>query len=311
MDVPLMSLSLRIIYFTLTGALGALAAWFILDVGLQIQIDDPYLDSALNGALVGLAVGIAINGFAGLIEFKLWAVVRGILIGLTAGLIGGALGLLIGELLYQHFGQSELLRILGWAIFGLFLGLADGLLARSSRRILYAGIGGLLGGLMGGVVSSLLWRFTDLPNTSRALGYALLGALVGLFIGLLPTVLRNALSYASLKVISSGRNEGKERLIDKKRILIGSEARCDLPLYGDPEIIRQHAVIEQLGDQFILRPLGDAIVVMNDRGSKLPTRITQSVLQKEDQFQIGGETLIFRKKSSEAHFITPKEGSKK
>lgn len=287
-----MSLSLRIIYFTLTGALGALAAWFVLDVVLQIQIDDPYQDSALNGAMVGLAVGIAINGFAGLIEFKFWPVMRGILIGMTAGLAGGALGLLFGELLYQQFGQSNILRIVGWAIFGLFLGLADGLLARSPRRILYAGLGGLLGGLMGGIASLLLWRFTDLPNTSRALGYALLGALVGLFIGLLPTVLRNALSYASLKVISSGRNEGKERLIDKTRILIGSNARCDLPLYGDPEIAEQHAVIEQLGGQFVLQPLGDSIVAINDHS------VTQSVLQNEDQFQIGSETLIFRKKSS-------------
>ena len=283
-----MSLSLRTVYFTLTGALGALAAWFVLDVLLQIQIDNPYLDSALNGALVGLAVGVAINGFAGLIEFKIRPVVRGIMIGLTAGLIGGALGLLLGELLYQQLGQSDYLRILGWAIFGFFLGLADGILARSPRRILYAGLGGLLGGLLGGITSFLLWRFSDLPNTSRALGYTLLGALVGLFIGLLPTVLRNAW----LKVISSGRNEGKERLIDKKRIIIGSEARCDLPLYGDPGVDGQHAVIEAQGGQFVLRPLEDSIVVMNDH------RITQRVLQNEDQFQVGDETLIFRKRSA-------------
>ncbi len=282
-----MSLSLRTLYFTLTGALGALAAWFFLDIAFEIQLDNPYLDSILNGALVGVAVGVAINGFAGLIEFKPLPVFRGILIGFLAGLFGGALGLLIGEVLYQLFGQSDVLRILGWAIFGLFLGLADGLLAHSSHRFMYAGIGGLLGGLMGGAASFLIGKFTELPYTSRALGYALLGALVGMFIGLLPVVLRNAW----VKVVSSGRNEGKERLVDRQRIMIGGDARCDLPLYGDQEIANHHAEIVQQGNQFILRPLGEALVVVNDHC------IYEYMLQNEDTFQIGNETLLFRKKT--------------
>jgi hypothetical protein len=282
-----MSLNLRIVYFSLTGALGALAAWFVLDVILDLQPASPYMDALLNGALIGVAIGVAVNGFNGIMEFKVWPVVRGVLVGLAGGLLGGALGLLLGEFFYQTLGNNDAFRILGWAIFGFFLGLVDGVLALSPRRMLYAGAGGLLGGLLGGIVFSLLARYSDLPNTARALGFALLGALTGLFIGLLPTMLRNAW----LKVISSGRNEGKEILVDKKRVVIGADARCELALYGDPGIAGQHAEIQQNAGQFILKPLGQSRVIMEDR------LVSQHSLQDEDTFQVGQETLIFRKKS--------------
>jgi hypothetical protein len=283
-----MSLNLRIVYFALTGALGALGAWVVLDIILDIQPTNPYLDALLNGALIGVAIGIAVNGFNGLMEFKAWPVVRGILVGFAGGLLGGALGLLLGEFFYQNLGNNDALRILGWAIFGFFLGLVDGILALSPRRMLYAGVGGLLGGILGGIVFSLLARYSDLPNTARALGFALLGALTGLFIGLLPTVMKNAW----LKVISSGRNEGKEILVDKRRVIIGSDARCEMALYGDPGIAGQHAEIQQNAGQFILKPLGQSRVIIEDR------LVSQHTLQDEDTFQVGGETLIFRKRSS-------------
>lgn len=279
-----MSLSLRTIYFTLTGALGALVAWFLLDVVLKFQPESAYLDALLNGALIGVCVGAAVNGFAGLMEFKVWPVVRGGLLGLAGGLIGGVAGLLLGEVFYEVLGTSSWLRIIGWMIFGMLLGIVDGLLARSVRRMLYAGLGGLLGGFLGGLAFYLLARYGELSGAARAVGFTLLGGLTGLFIGLVPVMLRDAW----LKVTSSGRNEGKERLVDKPRIVIGSDSRCDLALYDDPAIAPRHVEIHHEKGQYLLKPLAGSIVIMGDQ------RVLSQVLHNEDIFQIGSVTIIFR-----------------
>jgi hypothetical protein len=281
-----MSLLLKTVYSMLTGALGALFAWFVLDVLLQIQPASPFADALLNGAVVGVCVGVAVNGFNGLMEFQLLPLVKGVVIGFTAGLLGGAFGLALGELLYSLSGGSNLVRVLGWMVFGLSLGLADGILALSLRRILFAGLGGLLGGLLGGIFFSLLSSLSDLPFTSRALAFAILGGSVGLFVGLVPSALKDAW----LKVVTSGRNEGKERIVDKPRLVIGSSTASDFSLYGDARIASRHAEILREGSQYILRPVGDAPVVVKDQ------RIHRYPLENEDTFQLGGETIIFRRK---------------
>jgi len=271
----------------LTGALGALFAWFTLDVVFQIQPASPFIDALINGALVGLCVGVAVNGFNGLMEFQALPLIKGLLVGAVAGLFGGAFGLLVGELLYTIFGGSSLARVLGWMVFGLSLGLADGILALSLKRILYAGLGGLLGGFLGGVFFSLLSGLSDLPFTSRALAFAILGGSVGLFVGLVPSALKDAW----LKAITSGRNEGKERIIDKPRLQIGSSPNCDFSLYGDARIAARHAEIIYEDRQYFLQPVNNAPVVVRDQ------RITRYLLENEDTFQLGGETIIFRRKS--------------
>jgi hypothetical protein len=281
-----MSLTLKTIYSTLTGALGALAAWFVLDGLLELRPESVFADALLNGALVGLFIGAAVSGFAGLMEFKIYPFLRGLGVGLIAGLIGGAIGLLAGEVLYQITGGSVLMRIVGWATFGVSIGLADGALALSFRRALYAGIGGLLGGALGGGAFSLVARFLDLPNTSRSLGFCLLGAFIGLLVGLVPVML----SSAWIKVISSGRNEGKERLVDKKHLVIGAGERCDLPLYGDSQVNDKHAEIVQESGRFTIKPVGGALVLVNGQP------IARKQLQNEDQFQVGAQRLIFRQK---------------
>jgi hypothetical protein len=287
------------IYSTLTGALGALAAWLLLDVILDLQPGDPYLDAVLNGALIGLAIGVTVNGFAGLLEFKPRAVARGVLIGGLGGLVGGALGLLLAELLYQALGAYAPLRILGWAIFGLFLGMIEGALSGSFRRVLYSGIGGLVGGLIGGLAFYLLGRvssenFTMLSNTSRAVGFALLGGMTGCFVGLAPVILRNVTGRPAIKVISSGRDEGKERLLDRNRIHIGSDPRCDIPLYGDAAINREHAEILYERGEYVLRPLAGAYVVVHDHKIDGSVNNYCYVLRDGDQFEIGQEILLFR-----------------
>jgi len=281
-----MSRTLKIIYASLTGALGALAAWFILDILIVLQPDNVYLDAVLNGAIVGLCIGAIVNGFPGLMEFKLRSIVRGTLVGGLAGLLGGAVGLVAGETAFQFLGGGWILRVLGWAIFGVSIGVADGILVLSPRRMVYAGLGGLLGGTLGGIVFSLMAQSSGLPSTSRSVGFAFLGFFSGLFVGWVPVVL----GRAWVKVISAGPNEGKERMIDKARLVIGADERCDLPLYRDETVQPYQAEITQESGRFILNPLEDNLVLINNQS------ISRHNLQNEDVFQVGAQQLIFLKK---------------
>ena len=131
-----MSLRFKAIYGTLMGAWGALLAWAALDLALGWRPGNPYLDALLNGALIGLFVGVPVNGFLGLLERRLWPLVRGILVGAAAGLLGGIAGLLVGEGLYQTLGRGDVWRVVGWAVFGGGVGFAPGLLSLSGRKAL-------------------------------------------------------------------------------------------------------------------------------------------------------------------------------
>jgi hypothetical protein len=278
-----MSRTLKIIYAALTGALGALAAWFILDVLFVLHPENVYLNAVLNGAVGGLCIGAVVNGFPGLMVFKLGSIVKGTLIGGVAGLLGGALGLVAGEAAFQYWGGGWIPRVFGWVIFGASIGVVNGILILSARRMLYAGLGGLLGGALGGAVFSLMSQSVDLPNTSRSLGFAFLGFFVGLCVSWVPVVL----GKAWIKVLSSGRSEGDERMIDKAHLVIGADRNCDLTLYGDETVQPHHAEINQENGQFTINALDDHSVLVNSQS------MSRYILQNKDVIQLGSQQLIF------------------
>lgn len=230
-----MSLVLKMIYGCLTGAWGGFMAWLVLDRVLSVKITSTYVDALFNGAIIGMCIGALIGGFGGVVEQNWKRLARGFAAGLLTGLLGGTIGLLLGEALYQAAGQAAAMRLLGWAIFGIGIGAGEGLLMRSPRRLLFGALGGVLGGVLGSLAFTQVQSALDLPGFSRALGFTILGALIGLFIGLVPVMIKSF--AATLKVVSSGRNEGKEILLEGQRITrIGRDERCELGLYGDTTI---------------------------------------------------------------------------
>jgi pSer/pThr/pTyr-binding forkhead associated (FHA) protein len=71
------------------------------------------------------------------------------------------------------------------------------------------------------------------------LGFAAIGAAVGLLIGLVQDLFKQA--WVRVLV---GKNEGKEYLISNSVTTIGRSELCDIPLFGDPAIAPNHAAIE-------------------------------------------------------------------
>ncbi len=287
-----MSFRLKAIYHSLVGAWGGFLAWAILDVILRLNPSDVWMDAILNGAVVGMIIGALVAGFEGLIVARAAIFWRGFSIGWLTGIVGGILGLVAAEAAFQagaFLGEGEIreaFRVIGWAIFGVGIGAAEGVVARSPSRIVRGGLGGLIGGLVGGLAFIAVARFSSLVMTNRAIGFALLGAFIGFFAASVRTVLREAW----LQVVSSGVNEGKEFLLDKRVLTMGSAEKSDIALFEDALIAPKHAEIRQEGGQFVMYAASGQTVLVNDAPS------SRSALQDGARLRVGGVKMIFRRR---------------
>ncbi len=150
-------------------------------------------------------------------------------------------------------------RILSWLVFGAIVGSAQGAIRGSQSAVLNAVIGGAVGGAMGGLAFELVAKalvplgIGDGP--SRLIGFAILGACIGLFVA----IIQRALS-AVLKV-KSGRFEGREILIDRKLFSLGRNEMLPGYLGGEDQIVGHHADIETTGNQHFVVAIGGDISV--------------------------------------------------
>ncbi|MCB0203493.1 MAG: FHA domain-containing protein [Anaerolineae bacterium] len=278
-----MSLTLKMIYGCLVGAWGGFIAWVLLDPVLRVDPGSPLVDALVNGAIVGVCVGGLTSAFLGVMEGSLKRALRGLAVGLVAGLVGGTAGLLLGELLFQAAGQAPVVRVGGWAVFGMAIGASEGVLSRSWRRLLFGVIGGLAGGTLGSLAFIAVRELLTRPDFSRALGFTILGALLGLFIGLAFKL--GGTIIGVLRVISSGRNEGKEIVLDKDVIRIGRDDGGDLGLYGDKSIEFRHAEIRRETQGHVIYAINQAPVRVNGQS------VVVKALSKGDRIQIGQEEI--------------------
>lgn len=279
-----MSLRLRVVYGAIIGAWGGLLAWAVLDPLLALEMESALLDAVVNGIVVGVCIGLLVGAFAGLMDGKVASLARNVTSGLGMGLLGGGLGLLVGEVLFQVLDHQTIGRLLGWAMFGLGIGMSEGLAHRSTRGMFHGSVGGLLGGALGGLAFTAVRQSLERPSAGRAWGFAILGASVGLFMSLVPVLLKTAW----LKVVSSGRDEGKERIVEKALTTIGRNDSCDLGLYGDPAVMPVHAEIRQEGGQFVLLPKGP--VTVNGQA------VDRAVLQDEDRIDLASIKVRFKRR---------------
>ena len=251
-----MSKARQIYYNAVFGAIGGLLGW--LAVG---SINTGGWNIWLAYAFVGAGVGLFIGGMAGAVEgivIKQSAprAALGALAGAAAGLISGLLGLLLGEAGFLLLGGGLVGRSLGWLLLGLFLGIGEGVVSRSMRRLSYGGIGGTLAGAVGGIVyEGMTQAFLDRSDTVQmivgALGLILIGACLG---SIIPLTIFVAAARGTL-LVRSGKREGMEvAVVDA--ITLGSYDGCEVYLPGDPGIEKKHARIYRKGGQFFIEDLG-------------------------------------------------------
>ncbi len=298
----------KLFYLMVFGALGGLLAWFVNepytsdDIRRSVDWGEVALFGSVSGGFIGAMIGLATGLSLGTGRH----IVRGTVLGALVGIPGGWIGLTVGQILYNVLGmQIQILgwilgRIIGWSVFGALIGLSEGVIARSPKRMRNGLLGGAIGGALGGALFDFLaltvgsvFGFAlraegEAGAPSRAVALTLIGAGIGLFIGLLELVTRSAW----VRVLY-GRNEGKDYPIDRDGAYLGRDELADVPLRGDPNVAPRHAEIRVQAGYYELVP--HAPMLLNGQPVAAPVALSDG-----DMLQIGGFQLQFQLREGQA-----------
>jgi hypothetical protein len=284
-----MNRRMRTYFYAVLGAIGGLIGWQVSNMlGLSFA-SNLYMSEAVVGALVGLCIGLFIGITEGLMTRNIvQAIKAGVVSGLL-GLVAGAIGLPLSEFLFQSAGAGYFGRALGWGIFGLLIGLAEGVMGKS--QVWKGMLGGLIGGALGGVLLEAVHNLLKDPLIGKASGLVLLGASVGAFISLIVVLL----SRAWLEV-TSGKLKGTEFILDKflhaggPAIAIGSSALKSEIVLPDPDIAPQHAMLTGDGKQFSVKDMSLSGTFINNK------KIELARLVNGQKIRMGNTEMVYHEK---------------
>ncbi len=286
-----MSRRMRTYYYAVLGAIGGLVGWqFSNLLGLSF-ISNIYLSEAIVGALIGLSIGFFIGIAEGVLTLNLVQAGKAGLIGGGFGLAAGMIGLPLGELFFQVAGAGWLGRVLGWSIFGVLIGLAEGV---SGKKQAWKGmLGGLIGGAFGGLLLESSYTWLKDPLTGKITGLILLGASTGAFISLIVVLLAKAWLE-----VTSGKLKGTEFILDKfmrqggPAIAIGSSALKSEIVFPDPDIAPQHAMLTSDGINFSIKDMSMSGTFIDNK------RVERGQLVNGQLIRMGNTELVYHEKRS-------------
>jgi hypothetical protein len=257
------------------------------------------LSQALFYSASGMTIAMCLAVAEPLVE-RNWAgaVVFGS-VGATLGLVGGVVVSLFIDKLFEavrgNVNDPALLnlmlaRALTWAVLGVFLSTAAGLVLRSGRKLLIGMAGGLIGGAVGGLLFDPVGHWAGNEHIGRLLAIVAIGVVSGAATGLI----ENAAKTGWLRVLS-GPIAGKQFILYRNPTYIGSSLQCHIYLFKDPAVGRRHAAIHVLPGGFEIEnlPLGQATSV-NGRD------ISRARLRNGDEVRIGATSLLFQEKPQAA-----------
>jgi len=256
------------LYFcAIWGGVAGLGGWAL---GRFFAVESSVLLAGVRGMALGLVLGLvlvmvdaAFNGVR--IDTALSALVGGA-VGVVGGFVGGAIGqVLYGATLWAGF------LIVGWTLTGLLIGSAPGmfgLLARlakkedsggDQKKVLNGVLGGSVGGLLGGgfyLVLMLGWGAAlggkaETMWSPPATGFVILGACIGLLIGLAQVILKEAWVK-----VEAGFRAGRELILTRQATTVGRAEGCDIALFGDPSVEKTHARIVSRAGRYLIEDTG-------------------------------------------------------
>jgi hypothetical protein len=288
-----MSFRLFIYYCALSGGWAAFAVWAFARATGVFALPSPLLRSALVGGLLGAGVAAAVGAIDSLVNAASRRAVRSAACA-GLGLAGGAVGGLVGHLL------NDYLRVplfVGWMLAGVLIGAAVGAFdvlqaassgqgtAGSFRKMVNGVIGGLLGGLLGGLPFTFLAPRGGALLSPAAVSLIILGASIGLMIGLAQVVLKEAWIE-----VEEGFRPGRVLLLTRDETTIGRAETCDLGLFGDNAIGKVHARIVRDNDRYLLAHAADGgeTLVNDDAVGDNPV-----ALRAGDAIRVGRSVLRF------------------
>jgi hypothetical protein len=127
----------------------------------------------------------------------------------------------------QFTTRNHLNRGIAWMFMGVATGLAVGASTLAAKRVLITSIGGLFGAFLGGFA----FDFFAGEDQAQIVGLALTGAAIGISMGLLEQAVKS-----SWLQITQGGMAGKQFIVYKSEITVGSSPAADVTLIKDPAI---------------------------------------------------------------------------
>lgn len=263
-----MSFRLFVYYCAVCGAWAAFLGW-----GLGRVLGPDSMESAFARTVMrGLSLGLLLAFGLGLVDALFSsrgagsALLRGLFVAVV-GLVGGLLGSAVGQGLFSLSEglTAKILLAFGWVLTGLLIGASCGvfdILARLVRGegasgavrkvvngLIGGGVGGMVGGLLYILLATALGMLFQRVNilSSGAWGMVVLGACIGLFIGLAQVILKEAWVR-----VEAGFRPGRELILSKDEITIGRAESCDIGLFGGQGVEKVHARILHKGNRYLL-----------------------------------------------------------
>jgi hypothetical protein len=226
-------------------------------IGITVSLIDAFSSRVASKALIAGAI----------------AVPSSIILSLVLGGIANALYTSSQESRYEEAlrrvaqGQSEetvlqwyqasnhFPRGLAWLFVGLAAGLTVGIASKSPKRAGLTAIGGSVGGFLGGFVFDFMPQ--DLEWLAQSFGICLTGLLIGSSMALLEQAARTQW----IDIVAGGM-AGKQFILYKSEVIIGSSPQADITLIKDSAIAPRHARIFNQGGRTVLESLNPGMPCM-------------------------------------------------
>lgn len=177
-------------------------------------------------------------------------------------------------------------RGMAWAVNALPAGLGQGIALRERKVVLNGLLGGALGGLAGGMLFDPIDIALKTPNTaavSRAVGFTVIGLMVGLFVGFVEQWTKSA-----WLLMKAGPLTGKQFILYHSPTVLGSSPKADIYLFKDAAIEPRHALIHNRGGRFEIE---DCNTPDGTYVNGIP--VQKRILQSGDQIVLGKTVLEF------------------
>lgn len=181
-------------------------------------------------------------------------------------------------------------RAIAWSLVSMSAGIGLGVALKSKKLSLNGFVGGMVGGLIGGLLFDPIHRFIGFGLDSGAWSRLIACTVVGIFVGLFIGIFEN-LSKEAWFLMLKGPLTGKQFIIFKSPMLIGSSPKSEVYLFKDPDIAPLHATVTKNGSRFLLKDAG------SEKGTFVNGRkIDSYVLQNNDTITIGEAVLKYSEK---------------
>jgi hypothetical protein len=302
-------------YLSIASGIGAFVAWAMMEPFFEEDEEGPRASvvnfllfptvAGMVGLFLGSAEGLMCRNFPRAAKCAVVGLGIGFGGGLVALFVAGFIFVLMTALAVQFWdnprpgampgGIALLIIMMGrasaWSVAALPSGLGQGIALRERKVILNGLLGGALGGLLGGFLFDpidIALRSPGNASVSRAVGFTVIGLMVGMLVGLVDQWTKTA-----WLLMKAGPLAGKQFVLYHSPTVLGSTPKADVYLFKDENIEPRHALLHNRGGHFEIEDCNtrDGTYV-----NGIP--VQKRLLQSGDQIVLGKTVLEFVLKSS-------------